>query len=632
MADLAAYITLPASQQINLETGTVVTSGGDLAWNGSTLTPQGNAVATASGFLQPGYFSDSNAQLQLLLEQGYYNGLYSSKPVTSLGVGTLIGVLDNSGNFSALTITAISPSTLTVQVKTFGTAGSVPAINTIQNNYSYIVPGLPNYGIAPGALFLITGTDLSATAAGPITLQSSMAPGLPTTLNGAAITVTVNGVTTHPAIYYSIATQIAAVLPSSTPTGTGTITVSYHGVPSPAVPITVLASALGLDSFNGTGTGLGVATDLNYNLIGYLHPATPLQNITLWGSGLGADPADSDTTVTSTPHPVNVPLAIYIGGVPTKILYQGASGYPGLNQINVQIPATVPLGCGISVVAVSGSVVSNTVTLPISALGAACADTMLGYTGTQLATEINGAAVGSLTLVQSTNFNPQIGIQTNALGTFQKTATAPGILSLGGCTLSSEAGVAPALAVPAGAGLDAGAVTVSTPLGTVAMTNTPTQAGGASGIYSAPVTNSIFQSSGTTVTFTGSGGADVGAFSGSVVFGAPLTWTNQTGISVVTRANGQLVTWNGGPGNSYVAISGSSYSGTATAAFTCYAPVAAGQFTVPAYILQALPAQGGGAATFQVANMTLPVAFTAQGLNGGSLSVGVSTVANVSYQ
>ena len=632
MADLAANITLPASQQLNLETGTVVASGGDLAWNGNTLTPQGNAVATPSGFLQPAYFSYSNAQLQLLLEQGYYNGLYSPKPVTSLGVGTLIGVLDNSGNFSALTITAISPSTLTLQLKTFGTAGSVPAILTLQNNYSYIVPGLPNYGIAPGALFVITGTDLSATAPGAIVLQSSMPPGLPATLNGASVTVTVNGVTTHPAIYYSIATQIAAVLPSSTPTGTGTISVSYHGVPSPAVAITVLPSALGLDSFNGSGTGLGVATDLNYNLIGYLHPATPLQNITLWGSGLGADTADSDTTVTATPHAVNVPLAIYIGGVAATILYQGASGFPGLNQINVQIPATVPLGCGISVVAVSGSVVSNTVTLPISAQGQACADATLGYNGTQLATETNGGAVGTLTLVQSTNFNPQIGIQTNALGIFQKTSTAPGVLSLGNCTLSSEAGVAPVLALPAGAGLDAGVVTVGTSLGTVTMTNTPTGAGGASGIYTAQVTNSIFQSSGTTVTFAGAGGADVGAFTGSVPFGGPLTWTNQTGFSVVTRASGQQVTWNGGPGNSYVAISGSSYSGTATAAFTCYAPVAAGQFTVPAYILEALPAQSGGAATFQVANMTLPVAFTATGLDGETLSVGVSTVANVSYQ
>jgi uncharacterized protein (TIGR03437 family) len=58
--------------------------------------------------------------------------------------------------------------------------------------------------------------------------------GLPLTLNGASISVTVGGVTTDPAIYYTSPSQIAAVLPASTPVGTGTLTVTYNGVPSNA--------------------------------------------------------------------------------------------------------------------------------------------------------------------------------------------------------------------------------------------------------------------------------------------------------------------------------------------------------------------------------------------------------------
>jgi uncharacterized protein (TIGR03437 family) len=625
-ADLSVSVNLPGNEQFSLETGTVVAAG-DFTWNGNALTPQGNAFATGPGVLGPAVFSGSNAALQLLLEQNYYSGLYSQKPVTGVGVGTLIGMLDNSGNFAALLITDVSPSTLSFQLKTFGTPGSVPSISSIQNNYSYILPGLPNSGIAPGALFIIKGSDLSAIAPGPITLQSSAAPGLPATLHGASISVTVNGVTTHPPIYYSIATQIAAVLPSATPAGTGTLTVSYNGVPSAPAPITVVPTALGLDTLDGSGTGTGVATDLSYNLISYAHPATPLQDIVLWGSGLGADPADSDTTVTSTPHAVNVPLAIYIGGLPAQILYQGASGFPGLNQINVQVPGNVAPGCGVSVVAVSGGVVSNTITLPVSAQGIACSDPMLGLTGAQLAAEVNGYPAGSLTVTQTVNNQTAVqSIQTVATGTFEKVYSASGVLSLGSCTVAYAA-IPSGAAIAPGTGLDAGALTISGPGGTFPLSDTL-----ATGFYSATLANSIFPQTGTTFHFDATGGADVSAFSASVSYGAPPLWTNQSGLTSITRASGQTITWSGGPANTYMAIGGSSSTATATAAFTCYAPVAAGQFTIPAYILEAMPAQGGGGGTLTFANYLTPQPFAAQGLSSSTVSAGLAVVAGVSYQ
>jgi hypothetical protein len=74
-----------------------------------------------------------------------------------------------------------------------------------------------------------------------------------------------------------------------------------------------------------------------------------------------------------------------------------------------------------------------------------------------------------------------------------------------------------------------------------------------------------------------------------------------------------------------VSIGGSSSSSstTATASFTCIAPVSAGQFTVPAYILSALPA-GTGSVT--VDNNTNYQTFNASGLNYGAAYgiVGVS--------
>jgi uncharacterized protein (TIGR03437 family) len=61
----------------------------------------------------------------------------------------------------------------------------------------------------------------------------------------------------------------------------------------------------------------------------------------------------------------NIPMQVFIGGIAANILYRGRSQYPGVDQIDVAIPTDVSPGCFVSVVAVSGSIVSNTVTIPV---------------------------------------------------------------------------------------------------------------------------------------------------------------------------------------------------------------------------------------------------------------------------
>src|ERR1035437_3171574 len=78
-----------------------------------------------------------------------------------------------SGTFTITTGGAVGPPT--------------PTIDTVQNNYGLIAPGLPNYGIAPSALFFIKGTALSNSTTA---LLSSAAPGLQTTVSGVTVTVT----------------------------------------------------------------------------------------------------------------------------------------------------------------------------------------------------------------------------------------------------------------------------------------------------------------------------------------------------------------------------------------------------------------------------------------------------------
>ena len=83
------------------------------------------------------------------------------------------------------------------------TAPAPPTIGAVENNFSYTLPGLPNYGIAQGSIFVIFGTNLANASSG---LQS--AP-LQTTLDGVSVHVTVGGSTTQALLYYVMPNQIA---------------------------------------------------------------------------------------------------------------------------------------------------------------------------------------------------------------------------------------------------------------------------------------------------------------------------------------------------------------------------------------------------------------------------------------
>jgi uncharacterized protein (TIGR03437 family) len=106
-----------------------------------------------------------------------------------------------------------------------GLAAAQPRITGIQNNYSYLLPGTPNYGIAQGSIFVLYGTNMAPAGL----LQQSFEPALSRNLGGVSIKTTVAGTTTEAIPYYVSPTQIAAILPSATPVGTGSMTVTYNG-------------------------------------------------------------------------------------------------------------------------------------------------------------------------------------------------------------------------------------------------------------------------------------------------------------------------------------------------------------------------------------------------------------------
>jgi uncharacterized protein (TIGR03437 family) len=620
-------ITLQNGNVLNLDNGTLTTPG-DLLFNGTSLTYQGAASGFVVGTL--GANGYNNIVTLGYLKTFFGNKIFNVTPITgtSLIVDSVFGVHTNGGNFAKLWIQAVSSTSITLEFTTFGgvaTGPPKPIITSVANNSSLTPPGFSNSGIAPSTLFVVTGADLAAPGSTAVLQDSTQ--GLPTTLNQTTLSVATGGQTYIPAIYYSSPTQIAAVLPAAVPLGPATLTVSNGGTPSTAFSFNVVASAFGIDAYNGN---TAVLTDaVSGALITPTSSAKPGQVVILWGTGLGSDSADSDTTYTSSPHAIGTPVTVYVGGVQAAaVAYAGGSVYPGVHVIGFTIPAGVPNGCYVPIAVVTGSgsngVVSNTPVAAIMNNGGICSDSHYSANGTQIS-ELAGRGtinLGSIVVghgvAPGTVGGPQT-ITDSAIANFQQvsgTSFGSNSLSLGTCTLNQQP--APQSGNATAVGLDPGALTVTPPVsGTpIAFMGAPALPGSYFAYFPAHSLDT-----GGTITVQGSGGTTppaVGRFTATLNFPPLINWLNQSASNTVTRAAGQTYTWNGGAPASFVYVFGQSTSpssggsGGASASYTCIAPASAGQFTVPPYILLALPAGSGGSI---IQNITTQTPFSATGLD-----------------
>jgi hypothetical protein len=146
-------------------------------------------------------------------------------------------------------------------------------------------------------------------------------------------------------------------------------------------------------------------------------------------------------------------------------------------------------------------------------------------------------------------------------------------------------------------------------------------------------TGAQFFYSGLNYSISSPGGAKVGAFSAVDTSSIPLAYFS--GIiagQTLSRSGDLTVTWTGGDPtlqNGLVTIA--SYSGSASGniggAFMCTAPLAAKSFTIPKWVLSALPPSGTayiGIAPYPIGYIWIgqsnkPVTFQASGLDKGIL-------------
>lgn len=469
------------------------------------------------------------------------------------------------------------------------------------NSYSFVQPGFPNYGIAQGSIFTVFATSISEfTASQNVPLQ--------TNLLGVTIDAAVNGVTTHAIPYYVSPGQINAILPSATPAGDGTLTVK-SGEQTSTVPIHVVRSAFGLLTLSDSIVAVAQNASQGGELLSQASAANAGEYLVLWGSGLGPVPGD-ETQYQTQDNLTSIPIEVDIGGVSATTTYHGRSVYPGLDQIDVIVPHGVS-GCYVSVVVVAGGVPSNFATIPVAPTGRICSDPLLTAVTPgqhQQLLSLENVNVGTISLVSLTNPNSTTGAASDSayalLQKYQGQQFASADLlfqaSIGSCIVFYGAGPPPYFLWSSSAQLNAGPqIDVNGPDGALTLVaGYPTYAevNGTS--------PSIIPPTGGTFAFNdGSGGPDVGPFitSLSVNMTNPLMWTNRSTITSINRANGQLISWTGGIPGSYVSIYGYSFTHELSPVkngndvytyFTCSAPVSAGQFTVPAAVLESLLPSG----------------------------------------
>lgn len=484
-------------------------------------------------------------------------------------------------------------------------------ITELQNNYSRLPPGVPNYGIAQGSIFIVKGNLLGPD---PLVSQIGTIP-LALSLNGVVVKVTVGSTTVQAIPYYVWDKQIAAILPSNTPIGDGTIEVDYNGA-STTAPIHVVQSAFGILTLDQTGAGVVAAYDLNYHFVTPTNAVNPGDYISLWGTGLGPAPGD-ETNIMPQTDLSSLPIEVDIGSAPAKVNYHGRAQAGGLDQINVQIPAGVT-GCYVPVVVKTGNFISNTGTIAVASSGHLCSDDVTGVTlsdsgiwskanPTTASLTAGRQVLTSGTTVTTTDSATAHFIKVN--GSFANLPVAPQPST--GCLVSYSA----TDPIPGLTNLNAGTqLDLLAPSGHIPMLLDST-----SDIYSTSSSTPNFLTTGSNNTISnGSGGADVHGFSVPLTAATPLTWTNESQLPASLSTSSAVdVAWTGGQSGQYAVISGQSNPATPTeaASFVCTAPLSAGHFTIPPYILGALPASTTGGGTLSVATYTMPSGPSVSGID-----------------
>jgi uncharacterized protein (TIGR03437 family) len=517
-----------------------------------------------------------------------------------------------------------------------------PAVNSVLNAASYRTFPKGDPPIAQGSMFVIFGSGLASsdfTQASGFPLPSLLPAG-----NGTSIAITSGGQSISAYIIYTLANQVAAILPSGTPIGPASLTLTYNGQSSAPVNFQVVRSAPGIFTANAQGTGPAAAqiafsnSDVRPNSL--TTPAPPGSLVTLYGTGLGPVSGPDNVPPGAIASAGNVTATI--GGKSATVLYAGrAPQFPGEDQINIQLPPDVPQGCYTPGVIVVDGIPSNDFVISTAQAGSnSCAHPM----GLTPASEAMVDAGGSVNIGAFAAVRGSIGVNTseglgglftsvNAAGLFAayqnvlwNTHVVPYPAPVEGCVLYDQLSVSTSSSIlPASfAGLGGTELQTAKSLtltgfapaflsGSMTFTQSIARAGaeGAGYVWISNLTGPSVSSKLTLGNWSlfADAGPDIASFSANIELPQTLAWTGMTGF-VAPSHSGVTMIWTGGYctlkgecqmpvippnvnifGNSSV-LNPSDPSRNRGKSFSCTVPAPDSIFVIPSEILGALPIAG----------------------------------------
>lgn len=501
-----------------------------------------------------------------------------------------------------------------------------PVISEAVNSASWRYPGLPGSGIAQGSIFTIYGSGLGPGAparAGALPLSAS--------LGGVSVSVNSGGQILKALLLSTNSYQVNAILPSTAPVGTGSVTVTYNNQTSAPMAIEIVPATFGIYTFGSSGIGQAIATDTSYQVNSIIRSLHPGDYATLWGTGLGAIAA-SDS---SAPPVGNIggPVTVHVGDKTAPAYYAGRSAsFPGLDQVAFQVPAGVQ-GCAVPVAVETAGTVSNVATISVSAGGQTCGDSVMGQDLVDKLASGQKVDFGYVRLeswfAKYDYYSGTVGADFADASFSEFTPQTAGMAVYGvsqGYCVSGSGGYLGFSDLSQGQ-LDAGTQISVLGQGSVAAPN-------AYGLYRSYGSSSKFLWSGLNYVVSGTGGKDVGAFSATDLTSVQtIAITGLKAGQNVSRSADLTIGWTGGDpkmqnGQVTIEVYSQNSSGNLFSTLQCTAPVAAQQFTIPAWLVSQLPASGSeqsGSITIPlgwvlVGQYNAPVAFQASGLDKGMVT------------
>jgi uncharacterized protein (TIGR03437 family) len=296
---------------------------------------EGNTIYHERQAYYAGEVEDISVNWPLFAYGQYFDGIYEALPSVSGQAYIQVG-----------TKTTYS-LTLGIQANQYSGLGVFIDPLSIFNAASYAPITNP---VAPGEFVSIFGSGLASTTASAQSLPLPARAGL------GGVQVMVNG--RYAPLSYVSPTQINLLVPNATGPVSGesyaTFQVINNNEASNKVTVHTNYTAPGAFSLTSNGgtypPGIGPAAVLHadYSLVTPSNPAKAGETLQLYLTGLGSvtpSVADGAAASTTTLSVVDGQVAVYVGGVTSKVAFAGlAPGFAGLYQINFVVPSGITTG------------------------------------------------------------------------------------------------------------------------------------------------------------------------------------------------------------------------------------------------------------------------------------------------